>query len=61
MDIFSKKIECSLYKINRKVLVRYGKKEREKAPKRRHVCIGKILKVRKFDMYKVGFGDLVNN
>ena len=38
-----------------------GKKEREKAPKRRHVCIGKILKVHKFDMYKVGFRDLVNN
>ena len=49
-----------MYKINQKALVRYGKKGK-KVPKRRHVCIGKIKKVGKYDMYQVGFRDLVNN
>ena len=49
-----------MYKINQKVLVKYGKKGK-KAPKRRHVWIGKIKKVGKYDMYKVSFRDLVNN
>ena len=49
-----------MYKINQKLLVRYGKKGK-KAPKRRYVCIVKIEKVGKYDMYEVGYIYLVNN
>ena len=44
-----------MYKINQKVLVR------KKTPKIWYVCIGKIEKVVKYDMYKVRYRDLVNN
>ena len=30
-------------------------------PKRRHICIGKIEKVGKYDMCQVGFRDLADN
>ena len=60
IEYFRKKNKCSVYKINQKVLVRYGGKGK-KASKRPHVCIGKIEKVGKYDMYKVGYRDLVNN
>ena len=57
---FRKRNKCSVYKINQKVLVRYGKKGK-KEPKRRHVFVGKIEKVGKNDMYKVGFRNLACN
>ena len=47
-----KRKKYSTYKINQKVMVRYGKKGKT-APKRRYFWIGKIE--------KVGFRDLVNN
>ena len=46
--------------MNKKVLVRYGQKGK-KAPKRQYVCTGKIEKVGKYDMRKVGYRDLVNH
>ena len=49
-----------MYKINQKLLVRYGKKGK-KAPKRRYVCIANIEKVGKYDMYEVGYIYLVNH
>ena len=60
VEYFRKRNKCSVYKINQKVLVKYGKKGK-KAPKRRHVSVGKIEKVGKYDMYKIGFRNLVNN
>ena len=36
------------------------REKRKKAPKRRYVCIGKIEKVGKYDMYKIGYRDLVS-
>ena len=60
VEYFRKNNECTVYKINRKLLVSYGKKGK-KAPKRRYVCIRKIEKVGKYDMYKVSLRDLVNN
>ena len=49
-----------MYKINQKLLVRYGKKGK-KAPKRRYVCIVKNEKVGKYDMYEVSYIYLVNH
>ena len=60
LNISKKRNKCSVYKINQKVLVRYGKKGK-KAPKRRYSCIGKTEKVGKYHMYKVGYRDLVHN
>ena len=60
VEYFRKRNKCSVYKINQKILARYGKKGK-KAPKRRHVCIGKVEKVGKYDKYKVVFKDFVNN
>ena len=38
-----------------------GTGKNKKVPKGRHSCIGRIEKVSKYDMYKVGYRDLVNN
>ena len=44
VEILEKRNKCSVYNINQKVLVRYGKKG-TKMPKNRHVCFGKIERV----------------
>ena len=55
VEQFRKKNKCSKYAVKENALVRFGKKGK-KAPKRRHVLIGKVVKTGKHgDSYKIQY------
>ena len=60
VEYFRKKNKCSKYVVKEKVLVRFGKKGK-KAPKRRHILIGKVVKIGKHgDSYKIQYKDPIS-
>ena len=60
VEYFRRKNKCPKYAMKEKVLVRFGKKEK-KAPKRRNVLIGKVVKIKKRgDSYKIQYKDLIS-
>ena len=61
VEYYRKKRKFSKYKKGEEVFIRYGKKNRKKAPKQRFVILGQVIKVDKNkDMYKIKFTSLVS-
>ena len=59
-SILGKKPKYSKYAVKDKILVRFGKKGK-KAPERRHVLIGKVVKTGKHsDSYKIQYKDPIS-
>ena len=47
VDYYRRRRKCSKYKKGVEVFIRYGKKNRKKAPKQRFVILGEVIKVGK--------------